>query len=520
MTARAGSALWLLRHEVRLLYFGAGFGSKKGVAIRGMSKKSIAVWVAMTVAMHVLAFFLMRKLPEGSVAVPHVLIMVLTAAFLMLGTLMLAQGLKASVEVLFERGDMDLLLSSPLSSRSIFIVRLAGIVVGVASVFLFFLTPFAHAGLVLGHVRWLGIYPVVLGAAVIAASLSMLVTLGLVRVLGVRRTRVAAQILGALSGAMIFLTSQVFAHSSQDFKASVGAWFAPLLAPGAALSPDSLVWLPGQAVIGQPGPLLALSLVAVAMFALTVRFTHRFFVHGVQQAVSMVRTASAPAGGQGYNFQRSLTRVIILKEWRLIARDPQLISQVLLQLLYMLPMFFILFFKGGGSQLPGLGAGLTFLCGSLTAALAWIVISAEDAPDLLRAAPSGMRTIRRAKLAAVTLPALALVAAPLGWLLLHDPRAGAIIMLTVIASVAASATIAMWCSRPAARGDFKTRAKGNMLSNTLETLNGFVWAGITFMLLLSWKPGSSTWMLLGLGGLFAAAAGILLFGWIGRKRDD
>jgi ABC-2 type transport system permease protein len=520
VTARAGSAWWLLKHEVRMLYFGAGFGSKKGVAVRGMSKKSIAMWVLMMVAMHALAFSLMRKLPDGSAQVPHVLVMVLTAAFLMLSTLMLAQGLKASVEVLFERGDMDLLLSSPLSSRSIFIVRLAGIAVGVASVFLFFLTPFANVGLVLGHFRWLGIYPVVLGTAVVAASLSMLVTLGLVRLLGTRRTRVVAQMLGALSGATIFLGSQLFAHTSQGFRASVVTWFAPMMVPGAALGPDSLAWLPGQAVLGQPRALLALGVVAVAMFALTVRFTHRFFVHGVQQAVSMVRVASAPAGGQGYNFGRSLTHVVILKEWRLIARDPQLISQVLLQLLYMMPLFFILFFKGGGSQLPGLGAGLAFLCGSLTTALAWIVISAEDAPDLLRAAPSGMRTIRRAKLAAVMTPALALVAAPLAWLLLRDPRAGALIMATVIASVATSATIAMWCSRPAARGDFKTRAKGNLLSNTLETLNGFAWAGITYMLLVSWNGATSTWMLLGLGALFAAAFGILLFGWISRRRDD
>ncbi|MDB5935999.1 MAG: hypothetical protein JWQ01_3343 [Massilia sp.] len=521
MKARAGSALWLLKHEVRMLYFSAGFGSKKGAAVRGMSKKSIAVWVLMIVAMHVLAYALLRKAPADGTEAPHVLIMGLTAAFLFLATLMLAQGLKSSVDVLFERGDMDLLLSSPLSSRGIFTVRLAGIVVGVASVFLFFLAPFANVGLVLGHFRLLAIYPVVLGTAVVAASLSMLTTLGLVRLFGVRRTRVVAQLLAALSGAALFLVSQGFAHISNAMRANVGAWFAPMLMPGAALGPDSLAWLPGQAILGDLRAIVALSALALAMFALTARFTHRFFVHGVQQAVSMVRVAAAPAGGQGYNFDRSLAHVVILKEWRLIARDPQLISQVMLQLLYMMPLFFVLMFKGSGSQLAGIGAGLAFLCGSLTAALAWVVISAEDAPDLLRAAPSSMRTIRRAKLAAVTIPALALVSVPMAWVLLRDPRAAFVILSTVIACVATSAMIAMWCSRPAARGDFKMRAKGNLLSNTLETLNGFAWAGITYLLLVvGWNAQASQWMLLGLAALFIAAFAILFFGWMSRTRDD
>lgn len=519
MSTRAGSALWLLKHEVRMWFFNSGYGSKKGAVTRGLSKKAIAMWALMTIAIHAGAYFLLRKLPNGSIEVPHMLIMALTGVFTALASLMLAQGLKSSVEVLFERGDMDLLLSSPLSSRGIFIVRLAGIVIGVASVFLFFLTPFAHMGLVLGQYRWLGIYPVVLATATVAASLSMLVTLGLVRLFGVRRTRVVAQVLGALSGAMIFLLSQVFANSSGGFRDKVGAWFAPMLAPGAAFGPESLVWLPGQAILGDPRALLALSLFAAAVFALTVRFTHRFFVHGVQQAVSLVRAATAPAGGQRYQFGRSLTHVVILKEWRLIARDPQLISQVLLQLLYMLPLFFVLIFKGG-TQLAGIAAGLTFLAGSLTAALAWVIVSAEDAPDLLRASPSSLRTIRRAKLAAVTMPALALVSLPMLWVLARDPRAAMLMCATVFASVATSALIATWCSRPAARGDFKKRSKGNLLSNTLETLNGFAWAGLTYVLLLvSEATRVPNWMLLIGALLFAATIVILFFGWMSRDRD-
>lgn len=503
-----------------MFFYNAGFGSKKGAARRGIGKGSLALWIGAAVALHALAFFLLGKLDTVALKAPHAVVMGLTGVFAAAVSMMLATGLKSSVEVLFERGDLDLLLSSPLSSRSIFTVRLAGIVVAVSGIYLFFLAPFAHVGMALGQFHWLGIYPLVLGTSAVAGSLSMLLTLGLVRMLGVRRTRVVAQVLGALSGALFFLVSQLFANSMGNLGQRVAGWFAPMLAPGAALGPDSAIWLPGRAMLGAPGPLLGISILALAVFALTVRFTHRFFVHGVQQAVSMVRAAEAPRGGARYHFGRSLTRVVIIKEWRLIARDPQLISQVLLQLLYMLPLCFVLLVKGG-VQLEGIGAALTFLCGSLTTALAWIIISAEDAPDLLRAAPCSMGTIRRAKLAAVTMPALAIVGLPLLWVLARDPLAGVLMGATIAASVASSALIAMWCGRPAVRGEFKTRAKGNFLSNALEMLNAFAWGGLAFLLLnIRVERAVSDSKLLVMGGLLAAAVAILFCAWLCRQADD
>jgi ABC-2 type transport system permease protein len=520
LNARAGSALWLLKHEIRMFFFNVGFGSKKKAARRGVGKGGAALWIGIFAVIHVLAFLLLSKIGGADLKAPQALVMGLTGLFATAFSLMMSSGLRASVQVLFERGDLDLLLSSPLSSRGIFSVRLAGIVVGVASTYLFFLAPFANAGLVLGQYRFLGIYPVVIGSAVIAASLSMLFTLGLVRLFGVRRTRVVAQVIGALSGAMIFLMSQAYGNSMGSSRQWVTDWFAPMLAPGAALGPDSIVWLPGHAILGNPRPLLVLSIMAVAIFAVTVRFTHRFFVHGVQQSVSLVRVAKAPAGGQRYRFGRSLMHVVIVKEWRLIARDPQLISQVLLQLLYMVPLGVLLLTKGG-DRLPGIGAALTFLCGSLTAALAWVIISAEDAPDLLRAAPSGMGTIRRAKLAAVAMPAPALMAVPLLWMLTRNPLAALLLCATVTGSVTSAALIAMWCGRPAARGDFKARGKGNFVSNVLEVLNGFAWSGLTYLLLtMSTADRISQWTLLGAGGLVLIVGAVVFFGWLSRSRDN
>ena len=503
-----------------MFFFNASFGSKKKAAKRAIGKGSMALWIGVFATIHVLAFTFVSKLGAAVEEAPQAMVMGLTGTFAAAFSLMMSSGLRASVEVLFERGDLDLLLSSPLSSRSIFSVRLAGIVIGVAGTYLFFLAPFANAGLVLGRYRLLAIYPVVIGAAVIAASLSMLFTLGLVRLLGVRRTRVVAQVIGALSGAMFFLLSQAYGNAIGSVRQQLADWFAPLLVPGVAFGPDSVLWLPGHAILGDPRPLLVIGVMALAAFVLTVRFTHRFFVHGVQQAVSLVRAAKAPAGGQRYRFDRGLMHVVILKEWRLIARDPQLISQVLLQLLYMLPLGVVLLTKGG-DKMPGTGAALTFLCGSLTTSLAWVIISAEDAPDLLRAAPCGRGTIRRAKLAAVALPALALMALPLAWILVRNPLAALILCATVAGVTTSSALITLWSGRTAARGDFKARGKGSFFGNVLEALNGFAWSGLAYLLLMmGTAPQSSSWTLLGAAGLVLIAGVIALIAWLSRSRDD
>jgi ABC-2 type transport system permease protein len=519
VSAKPGSALWLLKHEVRLFWYNLALTARKGKAPRRVDKLGLAMWAFVWAVLHAGAWALLSKASGAAATAPSPpLLLGITILFCAAFMFMLSSGLKASVEVMFERGDLDLLLSSPLSSRSIFSVRLAGMVVGIASLYLFFLAPLANAGLVLGQFRWLGIYPTILGASAIAAALSMLLTLGLVRLLGARRTRVVAQVVGALAGALLFLLSQVYAFASRGSANEPAGRLAQSLLLDSRFGPDSPLWLPARAALGQPGPLLGLSLVAAALLLLTVRFTHRFFVLGLQQAASTGRAAKAPRGGVRYRFGRSLPHVVLVKEWRLIARDPQLISQVLLQLLYMLPLCALLF-TSGSSPVPAAATGLTMLSGSLAASLAWIVILAEDAPDLLLASPAAGRTIRYAKLAAAAVPPLALIAAPLLWLVVHNSLAGVLTSFTVVGSVFSAVLIVMWCGRPAARSDFKTRGKVNLMGHLLEIANLFAWTGLAYLLLgSSVGPIPSDTKALGAAAVFGAVLGILLLAWLRRSK--
>jgi ABC-2 type transport system permease protein len=509
MKGRPGSSWWLLQHELRMFWF----NSSKRSGRQGWLWFLGVGWLGL----HGLAWHVLHDMP----ALPHdvlaILAMGATLVMVVLGTFMFSSGLKSSVDSLFERGDVDLLLSSPLPSRSVFTVRLAAISLGVAGTYLALAAPVVNAGVVTGHIAWLAAYPVLLAWATVSCSLAMLLTLLLVRVIGSRKTRVVAQVLSAIAGALIFLLSQAYnlmQPASRGFVAELVTRFAT---PGSLVAPDSLLWLPGRAVLGSALPSLFLVVVAAVLFFFTVQFTHGFFVHGLQQAVSSVRARSGRARVPEGQFGRHLLEVVLRKEWRLIARDPDLLSQVLLQMLYLLPLGFVML-RGESGTAPGLAAGLAILSGSLTASLTWIVVAAEDAPDLLQAAPAARRVIRLAKVAAAVIPTLLLMAIPLAWAMAHDIVTGLLACFTVVSATLCAALTCLWQGRPAPRGNFKTRGKSNWVSAILELVGSFGWGGTGFLLIRAAGPGQNAYDARWASITLSIALLTLLLAWGTRRR--
>lgn len=510
MKAAPGSTLWLLGHELRLAWYNSAVSGGK----RRPGIASIVVWIVGWAVMHAAAFGVLSSLGRHP-ADPALLGVLAGAVLLVISTFMLSGALKACTLALFERGDLDLLLSSPLPSRSIFSVRLLGVAASSAALFLFLFTPFAHVALFLGRPGWLAIYPTVAALALVIACAAMLLTLALVRLFGARRTRVLAQVLAAVAGALLFLLSQSFNFIFHGDDRALAQSARHMIEHG-VLAPDSPLWLPGRAALGEPLPLLALAALAGAACWLTVARTHRFFVKGLQQAAGIGHAAPRAAGGVRFRFRRSLFDTVVVKEWRLIARDPHLISQVLLQVVYLVPLLFVILRNDDASG-PAIAAGLTLLSSSLTAALAWIVISAEDAPDLLLSSPAAMRTIRLAKLAAATMLPLLAVALPLLWMIAHGPLAGLMTAFTVTGAVLSAALVVLWVGRPAPRSNFKTRGKENFLCSMLELAVSLSWGGLAWTLVA--LPGSpADWTAPAAAVALALAPVVLAVAWLFRRR--
>ncbi len=513
MRAAPGSVGWLLRHELRLAWFNAS-GGKEGGGKRRPANVAIGLALVGWAALHLLAWVTVQRLASVAGDDPRILLAV--SAVLAGGAIfMLSSAIKSSVLVLFERSDLDLLLSSPLPSHSIFTVRLGAVAASTAAVYLFFLAPFAHAGLLQGQWHWLGIYPGVISVAVVCSCLAMLLTLGLVRLLGARRTRVVAQVIGALAGALLVIASQLHALSSRNTQGRVREMLDGLLRQDGVGDPPLL--LPVRAMLGEPLPMLLLAGLAAVVFVLTARLTHRFFAHGLQLAASAARTGTARTAPLTLRFGRSLFHTVVVKEWRLIVRDPHLLSQVLLQLFFLLPLFFLVF-QRADVQVQALGAGLTLLCGSLTGALAWVALSAEDAPDLLLVSPASQRTVRRAKLAVAVMPVLALVAVPLLWLTIRTLAAGLIVCFAVCGAVLGAGLIVFWCGRPGVRSNFKGRGKGGFVMNMLELLNSLAWGALGWFLAGATRTPLSDASALAVVGSGALAVVVLGAAWLLRVK--
>jgi len=425
--------------------------------------------------------------------------------------LMLSQGIMLSVSALFDRGDLDLLLASPLSARTVFVVRGLAISLSVATLYAFLLLPFAHAGLLTGRFRLLAIYPTLASLALLATSVGMLLTLTLVRTLGARRARTVAQVIGALSGAVIFLVSQAQNMASPGIRVRVLVLLDHWMQRGQPLGEDGAVWFPFRAAMGEPASLIAVVLLGVGGFWLVMNLTYRRFLSGTQEAVTgSFRRAAPQATMARLRFRSGLWRNVLVKEWTLIRRDPNLIAQTLLQALYLIPLVLLVFRR---QEMLALSVPSTvLLAGTLSGTLAWITVSAEEAPELIGVAPVSLTLIRWMKVVAAVLPVWLLVSPLLFYLLVKSPALAAVFVFCLGGSTLCAGLTQVWYPRQGDRKNMKKRAESGKLIGALEGLGGMGWAAVAWCLVTA--PWFTPLALL-LAGIGPAAAWFL-----GRERRE
>jgi ABC-2 type transport system permease protein len=182
----------------------------------------------------------------------------------------------------------------------------------------------------------------------------------------------------------------------------------------AAPDPDSATWWPMRAAMGD-GPILAVLLTAaLALLVLTMKIAAGAFARNAMLVANLPQRQATLINGSARFRARTQAATLRHKEWTLLRRDPWLLSQSLMQVLYLLPPALMLWhiYGSDGSKVVTLVPILVMAAGQLAGGLAWLAISGEDAPDLVASAPVTPRAILRAKIEAVLL-AVALPLAPL-----------------------------------------------------------------------------------------------------------
>lgn len=501
---RQGSLLWLVRNDLRIEWRELTAQWSTGLAVTvGLAVVSIITYVWLLV----LGNF--RPLFEPPVAAElNILTGVLVLGLLPVAVML---GMNHSIKAVFERNDLDLLLTSPVPTRTVFTSRLLGVASYLFLALGLFLLPLGIAGLIMSIPRLLGIVPVLLALGLSGAAVGMLLTLLLVRLIGARRARTFAQIVAALTGAIVILAMQLPAVLGDNQISNVTmqriiGWFQP----GGILAVDSPLWVPGRTLLADPVATVLTVGAALALFLLASVTLHRWFQLGVSSAVTVSgRRKRVSADQLRFDPSGSLWRTMLRKEWRLLIRDTFLASQTLLQVVYMIPLGFILFFNRDGSVGvdlgPALAAVLTLLAGTLASSLARIVMAGEEAMELLVASPVPARQLRQAKFIAALLPVWLLSTPLLFGLFLYEPDAGLLAALGVVVTTVCAGFIRLKNPSRARRQDlFKRQGQGDQLLAFFDGMLPLAWGGTVWLLL-----AGSTWWLLTLG----IGVVLLMFAW-------
>ena len=500
MNLKPGGWPWLLRHELRVSWRGVGGSHFPLIAGFGGLLWAFMHWGAWA------------ALPGGEKFLLAMLQVPIFAGGLywIFVSLLVSQTMVHTVNSLIERGDLDLLLSSPLSQRAIFLVRGVSIAVSAALLPAFALLPLAHAGLLRGLPGLMAIYPVVIATACGAAAAGMLITVTLLRLLGARRAKTAGQVFAAVIGVIFFLAFQLPNALPAGTKRHFAAMLKAAVLDNGLLGPGSVLWWPVRAMSGELLPLLAVTAAGVGSFWLVVGLTYRRFITGTQEAVNGGRAAAPAASGAGPVFRAGLARVLLFKEWRLILRDMQLISQTLLQLLYLVPLMLMGYKAGPEKQflIPGLVAAASMLAGNL----AWITINAEDAPELVATAPVPVAKVLMIKAAAAVLPVLAALTPLAAWWALRGPGAAATLLICGTGGMLSAAMIQIWSPRAGNRRDIKNRHKQGGPAGFIELASTVSWIGMA-----ACAGGWWSWLPLAAAG---AAASLLAAWTLGREARE
>jgi ABC-2 type transport system permease protein len=473
MTLAPGTAVWFARHESRLAW--RDWLSMITAGRRERLRRVVIAIFVFAIFMHFVAYWMVGRYADAAIDKP--MLVTITASILLSWFLMISQAMESMTRAFYSRSDLDLILASPVAAQRLFAVRIATVGISVAMMAIPLAAPFIDILVVRGGLRWMGAYGLIVAMGAAAAALAVGFTVALFRIIGPKRTRLVAQVVAAVIGAAFVIGLQVAAILSYGTISRIS-----VLQSSAVLThaPDlaSIVWWPARAAMGDWLALVGVLAVSFALLIAAIALVSPRFGEYAVAAAGAAASRVSQTGRQSAFKKTSPRRALRRKEWALLRRDPWLVSQTFMQMLYLIPPAVLLWrsFDDGNGAYNLLVPVLVMAAGQLAGGLAWLAISGEDAPDLVATAPVPASFILRAKVEAV-LGVIAIVFAPMVAVLAilspwHALVAGGGI---VIATTAATA-IQLWFRSQAKRSQFRRRQVSSRVATFTEAFSSIGWA--------------------------------------------
>jgi len=481
MSAAPASIAWFAKHELIL-----GWRDWVAMMTGGRRARSLGIVIFLAVVviiLHLMALGLVGPWAGRGINEDGATLVMLTGTGFLFWTIMLSQALEAVTRVYYGRSDLDLVLSSPASSRRLFAVRTGA--VALTSMLLpgLLASPLINMLALLDNPRWLFAYGVVLAMGAISTAIAIGITLLLFRFVGPRQTRLIAQIVAAVVGAGFVIGIQAAAILYYG-DMSRFALFQSQAIIDIAPEVDSAFWLPAKAVMGYGDALATMLVVGITALVATIALAAPSYGQHATSAAGLTHIRSARRVSRNPFKQASQRHALRRKEWRLLQRDPWLLSQTLMQILYLLPPALLLWhnFGSDAGAFVVVVPVLVMAAGQLAGGLAWLAISGEDAHDLVVTAPVSPRTVLLAKIEAVLTVILCVMAPLLLLMALSSWQMALITAFGAMLSAGSATAIQLWFRVVAKRSMFRRRQVASRAATLSEAFASIMWAGMGAML--------------------------------------
>lgn len=475
-----GSTPWLMAHEMRLAW---RVGEDKNRWVR------VVLVVAVLLMMSAVGWPFGELLRGRKPSLEGYAALIASAGFLFVTFMAFMTALSFIAASFVDRGDIDLLLGSPLPRRRLLTVRLAAAALRSMALWLFLFGPPVIMVACLAGPRWLGGLALLAAAGLAGTAGASWVILGLFRLLGARKGRTAATIASSLSGMGVGLISGIF--GSQIPKHGLP------LERLSGLASNGVVTLPARALVGNGMAIAALLAIALALFLGTAWLLAPSFAIVSTRDDGQSRPSAGRAPLRGFGGRPFL--LILQKEYRLLLRNHALLLQILARSLAFIPLLGInLSQQRSSSDLSSVALACTLVLGQAAGSLVWALASAETQPDLLASAPLPAILFRRVRLFASLVPAITLVVLCAALAAARVPLAGAAILTMGLGACLSSAAInatAKVSGRRSAWGNAARPATAAVFSDMICTgmwafaaslfAKGSIWAAVPVWLALS-----------------------------------
>lgn len=478
-----GSILWLARHQIRLSWRLGRLGKKMPSWLKPVFTILFVAFLSFTMGYGIAKAF-------EAAAGDYKQISSLAGAIIL--TLMISgisMNMMGSFMTITEKGDLDLLLSSPIPPHRFVAARLISSAWRGFCIYAGFATIFFGASIVMISPMFASIYVVVAGFAILDAALTYMIARQALLWFGLRNGRRAIITLGAV-GVLVGL----FGYQMVSSSGSLGQLAAREDDPNASLVllhdwvvalTSNLSWL-GGTILGDWLGALVFPVAGAVVSAAVLHFAGKRYDQDVaflngqnDHAPHKARKAHAR------QFRRPALVMVFHKEWLSLTRDPLFVSQLIVPLFTMVPFLGFVWNAMANPEeqsemAPVMGAVFAaitvFNVTMLTSSLAWLTASVEEARDLLQASPLDPKIILQGKVLAASGPAiieLFLVAALVAW---AWPVAALTILVMGTATCAGACVIEFSRPRPTKRPRMTQRPDRSLVAVLFGLGLGILWA--------------------------------------------